>query len=403
MTAGQPGPDGVADRPPWIRRATLLAAGSLTVMSGATISPSLPALYAHFQAIAGAEMLTRLVLTAPALSIAIISPLVGLLIDRFGRKKLLMVATLSYALAGASGLVLDTLYGILLGRALLGMAVAGVMTTTTTLIGDYFAGDARARFMGYQSSFMAFGGVAFLSIGGFLADFHWRGPFAVYLLAIALLPFLAFALAEPAVPRPREHAVADERPPLARIGLIYAVAAANMIAFYMIPVQLPFYLHELGVTDPSRTGLAMAFAMLVAAIASTFYGRARARLGHQAIYALAFATVAGGFAFLAAADSYAEVVAALALAALGMGINMPNSSVWLLALAPPGVRGRVVGGLTTSIFLGQFASPLIAQPIIASYGLAYAYGAAAALMVVMSGGFLLAVVRLRRAAAAGGG
>lgn len=397
MTVGQPRQDGVADRPPWMRRATLLAAGSVTVMSGATISPSLPALYGHFQAVAGAEILTRLVLTAPALSIALMAPLIGFLIDRSGRKKLLMVATLSYALAGASGLVLDTLYGILVGRALLGMAVAGVMTTTTTLIGDYFSGDARARFMGYQSSFMAFGGVAFLSVGGFLADVHWRGPFAVYLLAIALLPFMAFALTEPVVPRRRESQAAGARPPLARIGLIYAVAAANMIAFYMIPVQLPFYLHELGVTEPSRAGLAMAFAMLVAAIASTFYGWAKARLGHQAIYALVFATIAGGFGFLTAADSYAEVVAALALAGLGMGINMPNSSVWLLALAPPGLRGRVVGGLATSIFLGQFASPLITQPIIASSGLAFAYGCAAALMVVMSGGFLFAVVRLRSA------
>jgi len=106
------------------------------------------------------------------------------------------------------------------------------------------------------------------------------------------------------------------------------------------------------------------------------------------------ATIAGGYDFVSAADSYAEVVAALALAALGMGINMPNSSVRLLALALPGLRSRVVGGLTASIFLGQFASPHITQPIIASSGFAYAYGCAAALMVVMLGGFWFAVARL---------
>ncbi len=55
---------------------------------------------------------------------------------------------------------------ILCGRALLGLSVAGVIVSATTLIADYYIGTARASFMGLQAAFMGLGGVLFLSTGG---------------------------------------------------------------------------------------------------------------------------------------------------------------------------------------------------------------------------------------------
>ena len=72
---------------------------------------------------------------------------------------------------------------------MLGLAVAGVMVSATTLIADYFKGDARANFMGLQAAFMGFGGVIFLSVGGFIADVNWRLPFLIYLFSWLLLVF----------------------------------------------------------------------------------------------------------------------------------------------------------------------------------------------------------------------
>lgn len=54
----------------------------------------------------------------------------------------------------------------------MGLSVAGIMTTATTLIADYYTGSVRARFLGLQSASMALGGVVFLSVGGFLADYE---------------------------------------------------------------------------------------------------------------------------------------------------------------------------------------------------------------------------------------
>jgi len=71
---------------------TILLVSCLTVMSIVTISPSLPEMSQAFPEIGNAEFLVKLVLTFPALFIAITSPFAGLLIDRYGRLKLLWVA-----------------------------------------------------------------------------------------------------------------------------------------------------------------------------------------------------------------------------------------------------------------------------------------------------------------------
>lgn len=69
---------------PSLRKATLLCLAALTVMAGATLAPSLPALENHFVDTANSELLTRLVLTLPALFIALFAPLAGVVFDRFG-------------------------------------------------------------------------------------------------------------------------------------------------------------------------------------------------------------------------------------------------------------------------------------------------------------------------------
>jgi len=116
----------------------LLVAGAMTVMSSAAISPSLPEMSIVFQDEQHAEFLVKLVLTLPMLFIAIFAPLAGIIIDKFGRKKLFVFSVILYGVTGVSGFFLDSLFEILVSRALFGIAVAGIMTTSIALIADYF-------------------------------------------------------------------------------------------------------------------------------------------------------------------------------------------------------------------------------------------------------------------------
>jgi MFS family permease len=69
------------------RNTTMLLISTLTIMSGATISASLPGIAARFADVDNVALLSRLVLTLPAAFIALFSPAAGFLVDRFGRSR----------------------------------------------------------------------------------------------------------------------------------------------------------------------------------------------------------------------------------------------------------------------------------------------------------------------------
>lgn len=399
-----PADPGIAGTATRARNATLLLLSALTIMAGATISPSLPAIEAHFAGSPNAALLTRLVLTVPALFIALCAPFAGILVDRFGRRPVALGAVLIYALTGMSGLVVDSLPAMLVGRAGLGIAVAGVMTTATTLIGDYFSGAARNRFMGFQAAFMGLGGLFFLTGGGLLAEIHWRAPFLVYGIALLLVPALLAFIAEPDRTSDTGDAAAGGAadPPLALLPLaaVFAAAILNSVAFYLMPTQLPFYLRTLGTDAPTLAGLAMGGMTALSATSSLLYGRLRGFLGVSSVFALAFAVLGTGLAMVAMAHSFAMVLPAAALVGLGLGMAMPNFGSAAMALAGEANRGRVAGGLTASIFIGQFVSPFASQPIAEAAGYDTAFATAAAAIALAALTALLVATRQGRRAAA---
>ncbi|MBW4550892.1 MAG: MFS transporter [Aphanocapsa sp. GSE-SYN-MK-11-07L] len=363
---------------------TLLLASSMTVMAGATIAPALPAMRDHFAAVPNVEYWVRLVLTMPALFIALGAPFVGLIIDRFGRKRLLAIAVLVVGVAGSSGFFLNELGEILIGRILLGLSVAGIMTTATTLIADYYVGADRAKFLGFQAAFMGLGGVVFLSLGGLLADVSWRMPFLVYLLALLIFPLVVFVLPEPdrtVDSVPGAQGLASEPLPWRFVSLTYGVALLSQIVFYLIPTQLPFLLKQLVNAGGSQSGIAIAIATLFNALSSFGYQNVKARFSFMAIYMLAFALMAVGYSLISVAPTYAIVLIGLAIAGLGLGLLVPNMNVCLTSVTPTPLRGRVLGGLTTAFFVGQFTSPIISQPLSQGLGLAVTYRLAAGLML----------------------
>ncbi|WP_414564775.1 MULTISPECIES: MFS transporter [unclassified Anabaena] len=369
---------------------TLLITSTLTVMSGATIAPSLPAMRAYFSDMMNADYWVRLILTIPALFIVIGAPLAGLIVDRFGRKSLLVISVLIYGLAGSSGFILSSLGQILIGRALLGLTVAGIMTSTTTLIADYYVGQARAKYMGLQAAFMNLGGVLFLSSGGFLADINWRMPFLIYLLALLILPLVVFVLYEPTRIDTTTSDIRQQatRVPIKLLILIYGSALVSQIVFYLIIVQLPFYLQSLANTSASQSGLAIAFTTLFSGLTAIAYGKVKAHLNFTAILTLSFALFGIGYIAIGVVSTYTQAFIGLAIAGMGLGLVMPNFTVWLSALVPDAIRGRALGGLTTFFFLGQFLSPIISQPLSQKLGFNNTYSLTGAFM------FLVAVILL---------
>lgn len=358
---------------------TLLLTSTMTVMAGATIAPALPQIQQFFQEQPDADFWVKLMLTIPALFTAIGGLLVGAIIDRFGSKKILAIGVFIYGIAGGTGCYLSSLTGLLIGRAFLGLTVAVIMTASVTLIASYYRDAERNRVMGIQASFMGFGGVAFLSLGGILADISWRGPFFIYLSAFAIFPLVIFCLNEPknlktAKIKDNKDAIDPEKIPLTTIGLIYGAMFLTMVAFYMIPTQIPFYLTTNFEVNNAQTGIAIAFCTLSGAIISMGYGWVKKYFGFTTILVTIYVFFGLGYLTISGANTYNLVILAMILSGVGTGLLLPNMNVWINAVTPAKSRGKVLGGLTTCMFLGQFSSPIITDPIADRFGLGASYG-----------------------------
>lgn len=346
----------------------LLAASTMTVMAGAIISPSLPDIDRHFPE--QSDMMIKLVLTLPALMITLFGVPMGMLADRFGRVRLLTTALLMYGVTGTLGGLIDNFTALLLSRAGLGIAVAAVMSISTTLIGDYFETDERMRFLGTQASFMALGGIVFLNLGGVLAEWSWRGPFMIYVSGLILAPLCYKYLIEPT---PQNSPTAADLPgygdnPVAPdnrgwIALAYILGLVGMLLFYMVPAQLPFLLNTTFQASSSVIGMAVSVVTLTSALVSFHYGRIRKRISVLGLYILAHLLSAFGFTLVGLAESYVLLITGLAICGMGFGFIIPNGNVWLMALSTPRTRGRLIGGFSSMIFLGQFLSPVVVAPL----------------------------------------
>lgn len=379
--------------PPVYIGALLLSIASLTVIANAAVAPSIPGLRDAFKDTAHVNTLAALVITLPSLGIVLTAGLGGWLCDRFGRRPVMLWALLLYGLAGASSFVAQSLGQVLVGRLLLGIGIGGTMTATMAMIGDRYQGLARARLFSIQPAVMSGSGLAMILIGGFLGELGWRYPFLVYAIALVLLPLAHVHL--PESERARVQATADKEPFSVRPFMIVGVSALiAMITYYMLPTRLPFLLRDLGISAPSVAGLIIGAGNLTMIAMALIYTRFGTRFGPYTIYAMIFATTGIGYALIAMAPSWPLVVAGAALSGAGYGWLFPVNNIILMERASEAVRGRAAGFHTTSIFLGQFLSPVISGPIADHSGTAAAFGWFAAASAAVSAAFVLARLRL---------
>ncbi|RDJ23258.1 MFS transporter [Bosea caraganae] len=376
------------------RAIALLMAASLTTMANATISPALPGLERLFADDPNAAMLTRLLVPAPSLSVAICAPLAGLAVDRIGRRPLLLAGVILFIVSGCAGLVLPDLPTIFTSRLVLGVAVALIMTAQTALIGDYFTGNDRTALTGLQISARNFGGLVFISLAGWVAAISPRLPFAVYGLAAAFLPLMWRAIVDP--PRPAHAGGArpadgseGQRSWRALLALLVLLQAATNMIFFIMPTQLSFFFEAEGYDGAVMTGAALGVLMLSGGCCALLYPRIQRAVGYAGIFALGYAAMALGFPMLILASTALPALSAAAAIGVGYALVSPSFVALALNLAPPRQRGLAGGILTASVFIGQFCSPLLSTPLIAGYGYAGLFCGSAVLLAVMAAAAVL--------------
>jgi MFS family permease len=340
----------------------------LAVIGSVLIAPLLPFMEEHFSSYPNAKVLVTLALVTPALMIAVSSPLSGMIIDRFGRKRVFVGALVIYTVAGTAPVWLDNLYAIIATRMIVGLTESLLTTLTMVLTADYFTGRSRERWFSLQAGSAAIVAVVMFGLGGYLGTLSlgWRTPFLVYGSMIVLLPFVLAFLWEP---DERADVAAAIRAsfPWRLVGHICVITVFSSIVFYVVPVQLSFLLHDRGFGDSASIGIASAIAN-IGGPAGSFAFQATSRQPIPRLLTASMALFAAGFLIMSKFTGGATTVVGAFVASAGGGVVLPLLLAWTTMKLPFEQRGRGSGAFTGSFFLGQFVSPIAVLGLSAQVG-----------------------------------
>ncbi|MBS3806721.1 MAG: MFS transporter [Bacteroidales bacterium] len=170
---------------------------SVTLLSLAGVPSIIPILAEISEELNISESKIGLLITVFTLPGALLAPFLGMIIDRWGRKKVLLVALVLFGVCGTACFFLRSFDMILVLRFFQGMGAACLGIVNITLIGDIYGGNQKVRVMGYNSGVMSVSMALFPAAGGLLASISWYYPFLIPALALVVALLVYFYLDNP--------------------------------------------------------------------------------------------------------------------------------------------------------------------------------------------------------------
>lgn len=336
----------------------LILAAVMPVMAIISLVPVLPLLLQEFGAVAGAQFLVPIAITVPALCVAVFSPVAGWISDKLGRKPVLLVALLIYALIGLLPYFLTDLHHIIAARVILGISEAAIMTVATALLGDYYDGKARQRWVAIQMASVSISAIVLIAIGGILGEvLGSRGPFLLYLLALPIALMVWLILFEP-VRHAQQDVTQSRRIPWSKISPMLGTSLFVGVLFYTVIVKLGEILALTSEVSPAMIGGIGAAANIGMALGAVTFRSLKGASG-PALVSIGFTLSAIGYGCAAWSSTLLVSSGAMVIACLGFGMLLPTMLTWILKELPENVRGRGTGLWTGCFFLGQFTAPII--------------------------------------------
>ena len=375
----------------------LLLAGSLTSMVGGVVAPILPEMVQqlHLDPRWAANLVS-----IHCLTIALFSPLLGILADRVGRLQVLVPSLILYAVFGTAGAFMQTLEPLLVTRGLLGAASGGIAAASLGLLGNMYEGEERSQALGYATSTLTLTGIAFPLLGGWVGSIHWQFTFCLYGLSLPLALLAPLMLGEKQQIKASGKAKAKDfsnklsnvlgHP---RTLLLLLTLCLASISMYAVVIYAPLYLKATIGAGAVLNGVVLASRAVGAAAISAFGAKwLEKTLGAAQSTAMGFGLMALTLMTIPLLHQLSWIVLTAVFFGVGFGIVLPTLYGTLANLAPSDLRSSVLAAGTGAGFLGQFLSPILLGPVL-SYGGLEGVFYAAAIISLVTGLLLFAPMR----------
>lgn len=219
-------------------------------------------------------------ITLPSLSIAVLSLFLGHLLQKYNRKPSMIVALVLFCAFGSAGLYLTEIENLLVSRLLFGISVAMLMILTTSLIGDYFSGEQRHKYMGLQSAMASVDGIFFLVGGGYLSDLGWRYPFGIYLIGLFFYSSCTSFLIEPKHVNKAQEEMENKE---TNLTFVFILGFVLMLIFYVLQTQMPFLIINHFGASGSLTGAIIATAFVANALGALSFSKLKKHFQYKTI------------------------------------------------------------------------------------------------------------------------
>ena len=336
-----------------------------------------------------------LVMTAFFLPVIVMNPVVGVLVDIYGRRRVVLPALFVFGTAGVAAMFAVTFPQLLVLRALQGMAFAGTLPLTSTLMGDLYTGSEGATVQGLRSSANGLSNALAPVVAGVLATLSWRYPFLVFAMAFPALAIVYVAYPEPIEPAVDGGAHAGIR---AELGGYWAsikseandrnlllLLCGGFALFFVkqgMKAYVPVYLVSAMGGDVATAGLVFGVYGAVRVPFAPLSGPVTERIGRKYTLVLAAATIAVGVSIIPAATGLPLLLVAVSVFAVGEAVFNPVVSSGVADLTRDDTRGGIMSGLASLKSTANALSPAVVGLLVALSGFTVAFVATAVVAVV---------------------
>ncbi|MBV1688343.1 MFS transporter [Novosphingobium sp. G106] len=351
-------------------KVVVLMGGVVAGMSLTVLNPVLPSIEKALAHTPTDQMLVKQLFGAVTLAMVAGAPLGGFLVAKLGMRRLLLIASLVFAIGGSSGFFMSSLPMLLVSRLFVGLSAACIQVMALTLVNTRLSGAGRAKWMGLHVAIATLFSLAIFPLSGFLGDISWRLPFLEHLFGLVVFAaILVSPLSEvPQQPRSAAAGLASESifkwMPWHYVALTLFTGAIT----FLPTIYSPFLFRDKFGLQPSGIGMIMLASALIGGLSAMFYGKAMRYLSVHAAFLVAFGLAATGMLIAALAASLPVMVGGFILYGLGNAWFVPNVMTSLGGKVLPHQQARAAGLVKMGQFLSTPLCVLLVEPYARQFG-----------------------------------
>ncbi len=331
------------------------------VLGVSSVTPAFPAI---MEALGISPQAVGSLVTAFTLPGVLLTPLLGVLSDRFGRKRVLIPALLVFAGAGAACALVRDFRSLLVLRFFQGAGAAGLAAINLTILGDLYVGTERTEAMGCNASVLSTGTASYPAIGGALATLGWYCPFLLPLAAIPVAVAVVFSLdnPEPTNSQGLREYLADAWSAICtrQVFTLFVLGIITFMVYYGSYLTfLPLLIEDSFSLSPFAIGLIISISSVAAAVTSSQLGRLTRLSSERVLLGIASVLYVVSLLMMPAIPTPWLFAIPTTLYGIAGGITMPSLITLLSGLAPMEQRGVLMSVNGTVFRLGQTLGPVV--------------------------------------------